>query len=62
MQAARPDVLELVERAMPTPAPGEVMIRVEACGLCGADIGDIDGANPSLQPPPVPGHEVVGRL
>ena len=62
MQVARPGVLELVERLMPTPAPGEVLIRVEACGLCGADIGDIEGANRSLQPPRVPGHEVVGRL
>ncbi len=62
MQVARPGVLELVERAVPAPAPGEVLIRVEACGLCGADIGDIEGANPSLQPPRVPGHEVVGRL
>jgi alcohol dehydrogenase len=62
MQVASPGVLELVERLMPTPAPGEVLIRVEACGLCGADIGDIEGANPSLQPPRVPGHEVVGRL
>jgi alcohol dehydrogenase len=62
MQVASPGVLELVERLTPTPAPGEVLIRVEACGLCGADIGDIEGANPSLQPPRVPGHEVVGRL
>lgn len=62
MQVARPGVLELVERLTPTPAPGEVLIRVEACGLCGADIGDIEGANLSLQPPRVPGHEVVGRL
>jgi alcohol dehydrogenase len=62
MQVARPGVLELVERAVPAPAPDEVLIRVEACGLCGADIGDIEGANPSLQPPRVPGHEVVGRL
>jgi alcohol dehydrogenase len=62
MQATRPGLLELVERPTPTPQPGEVLIRVEACGLCGADIGDVEGANPSLQPPRVPGHEVIGRL
>lgn len=62
MQVDRPGVLELVERLTPTPAVGEVLIRVEACGLCGADIGDIEGANPAQQPPRVPGHEVVGRL
>ncbi|RVT50895.1 alcohol dehydrogenase catalytic domain-containing protein [Rubrivivax albus] len=62
LQVTRPGVLELVERLTPTPAVGEVLIRVEACGLCGADIGDIEGANAVQQPPRVPGHEVVGRL
>jgi len=62
MQVVRPGVLELVERPTPTPAPGEVLIRVEACGLCGADVADIEGADPALHPPRVPGHEVVGRL
>ncbi len=62
MQVLRPGVLEFVERPTPTPASGEVLIRVEACGLCGADIGDIEGANPSRRPMRVPGHEVIGRL
>lgn len=62
MQVKTPGVLELVERATPQPGAGEVLIEVEACGICGADVGDIDGANPSLQPPRVPGHEVVGRI
>lgn len=62
MQATRPGFLELVER--PTPAPGadEVLIEVEACGICGADAGDIERADPARQPPRVPGHEVVGRI
>ena len=62
MQVSRPGVLELVERATPLPGVGEVLIAVEACGICGADSADIDGADPSLQPPRVPGHEVVGRI
>ncbi|WP_046866260.1 alcohol dehydrogenase [Microvirga massiliensis] len=62
MQVATPGTLELVERATPTPGPGEVLIAVEACGICGADIADIDGADPTLQPPRVPGHEIVGRI
>ena len=62
MQVSRPGVLELVERATPSPGVGEVLIAVEACGICGADSADIDGADPSLQPPRVPGHEVVGRI
>jgi alcohol dehydrogenase len=58
-QASAPGVLELVE--LPRPAPGreEVLIEVEACGICGADAGDI---NATRNGPRVPGHEVVGRI
>jgi len=59
MQATRPGVLELVERRTPAPGPGEVLIAVEACGVCGADIADTERA---AAPPRVPGHEVVGRI
>ncbi|WP_278407893.1 alcohol dehydrogenase [Pseudomonas rhodesiae] len=62
MQVTRPGVLEMVDRPIPTPCTGEVLIEVEACGICGADISDIEGADPTLQPPRVPGHEVVGRI
>ena len=58
MQATRPGVLECVERQTPEPGPGEVLLRVEACGICGADVGTVEGK----QFPRVPGHEVVGRI
>lgn len=62
MQVTQPGTLELVERKTPNPGSGEVLIEVEACGICGADASDIEAADPSLQPPRVPGHEVVGRI
>jgi alcohol dehydrogenase len=62
MQIAQPGILELVERTTPVPGDDEVLIAVEACGICGADIADIDRADPALQPPRVPGHEIVGRI
>lgn len=62
VQVTAPGTLELVERPTPTPGVGEVLIAVDACGICGADTADIDGADPKLQPPRVPGHEVVGRI
>jgi alcohol dehydrogenase len=62
MQITTPGTLEMVERATPKPGAGEVLIEAEACGICGADISDIEGADPSLLPPRVPGHEVVGRI
>lgn len=60
MQIARPGHLALVERPVPQPRAGEVLIAVEACGICGADANDIENPDPSLRR--VPGHEVVGRI
>jgi alcohol dehydrogenase len=62
MQIAAPGVLEFVQRATPQPGAGEVLIEVEACGVCGADASDIEKAGSIGQPPRVPGHEVVGRI
>ena len=60
MQISRPGVMELVERRVPQPGPGEVLLAVQACGICGADAGDIEG--PVSASPRVPGHEVVGII
>jgi alcohol dehydrogenase len=55
-----PGRLELIERETPAPGAGEVLIAVEACGLCGADANDIERSEGPW--PRVPGHEVVGRI
>jgi alcohol dehydrogenase len=55
-------MLELVEWEIPVPGNGEVLIEVEACGICGAGAGDVNGADPVLKPPRIPRHEVVGRI
>ncbi|MCU1727042.1 alcohol dehydrogenase [Pseudomonas sp. 7P_10.2_Bac1] len=62
VHVTRPGILELVERATPAPGIGEVLIAVQACGVCGADVGDIERVDPLVQPPRIPGHEVVGRI
>ncbi len=62
LQATSAGALEWVERVTPTPGPGQVLIAVQACGVCGADAADIARADATLQPPRVPGHEVVGRI
>lgn len=62
MQVTKPGMLELAERKTPSPGNGEVLIEVEACGICGADVSDIERANPAVQPARVPGHEVIGRI
>jgi len=60
IQVTTPGTLELVEREAPPPGDGEVLIAVEACGICGADHGDIENADPAAKR--VPGHEVVVRI
>lgn len=48
------------EREKPTPGPGQVVIRVEACSVCHSDLNVLQGAFPFAQYPVVPGHEVAG--
>src|SRR5207248_11348352 len=53
---------ELVERDIPEPGPGQVRVKVEACGICHSDSLVKEGLWPGLQYPRVPGHEVAGRI
>ncbi len=52
----------IVEREIPQPGPGEVRIRVQACGVCHSDVLTKDGAWPGIVYPRVPGHEVAGVI
>jgi D-arabinose 1-dehydrogenase-like Zn-dependent alcohol dehydrogenase len=53
---------ELVERDIPEPGPGQVRIKVEACGICHSDELVKEGLWPGLQFPRVPGHEIAGSI
>ncbi len=53
---------EIVEREIPAPGPGQVRIRVQACGVCHSDVVTKDGALPGISYPRVPGHEVAGVI
>ncbi len=54
--------LELVEREVPEPADGHVLIKVQACGICHSDSFTKEGNWPGLQFPRVPGHEIAGVI
>ena len=56
------EALVLEEVADPTPAPGQVLIEVSACGLCRTDLHVVDGELPDPRLPLVPGHQGVGRV
>ncbi|CDX56321.1 hypothetical protein MPL3365_230159 [Mesorhizobium plurifarium] len=52
--------LKFVDRPDPTPRPGEIRLRVEACAVCRTDLHVVDGDLPRPKLPLVPGHEIVG--
>ncbi|MGH3333175.1 MAG: zinc-dependent alcohol dehydrogenase family protein [Nocardioidaceae bacterium] len=54
--------LRLVERPVPSPAHGEVLVRVDVCGVCRTDLHVTEGDLPQHRSPVVPGHEVVGAV
>jgi D-arabinose 1-dehydrogenase-like Zn-dependent alcohol dehydrogenase len=51
---------ELVQKEFPEPGPGQVRIRVQACGICHSDVLTKEGLWPGLTFPRSPGHEVAG--
>jgi alcohol dehydrogenase, propanol-preferring len=53
---------QVVERDVPEPGPGEVRIKVEACGMCHSDAFVRGGQFPGLVLPRIPGHEIAGRV
>ncbi|HHA1214745.1 alcohol dehydrogenase catalytic domain-containing protein [Enterobacter kobei] len=62
MQIVAPGVLEMTERPIPAPGPDEVLVRIEACGVCGADLRDAEKAPLAGQSGRIPGHEIVGFI
>ncbi|MQA86816.1 MAG: zinc-binding alcohol dehydrogenase family protein [Streptosporangiales bacterium] len=54
--------LRRVERPVPEPGPGEVLLRVRACGVCRTDLHVAEGDLPPRRPGVTPGHEVVGEV
>jgi alcohol dehydrogenase, propanol-preferring len=54
--------LVLREMAIPSPAAGQVLVKVLACGVCRTDLHVVDGELPHPKLPIVPGHEIVGQV
>ena len=50
------------EDDMPRPGPGELLLRVLACGVCRTDLHVTEGDLPPHRPGVTPGHEVVGEV
>jgi L-iditol 2-dehydrogenase len=59
--APGPGHVALVDRPVPRPAPGHVVLEVVGAGICGTDLHILDGAFPAV-PPVTMGHEVSGEV
>ncbi|MGQ9489132.1 MAG: zinc-dependent alcohol dehydrogenase family protein [Anaerolineae bacterium] len=57
-----PQPLQLVSWPDPVPGPGEILLRVSACGVCHTELDEIEGRTPPPVLPVIPGHQVVGRV
>ena len=60
MEAYKSFALREVPR--PEPGPGEVLVRVRACAVCGSDVHGIDGSTGRRRPPVIMGHEAAGEI
>ena len=54
--------LEWTELPNRLPGPGQIRVRVGACGVCRTDLHVVDGELPNPRLPIIPGHEIVGRI
>lgn len=54
--------LKLVDLPIPEPGPGEILLKVSACGVCHTELDEIEGRTPPPHYPIVLGHQVVGRV
>jgi alcohol dehydrogenase, propanol-preferring len=55
-------VLQCRTIADPSPGPGQVLVKVAACGVCRTDLHVVDGDLTEARLPIIPGHEIVGRI
>jgi L-iditol 2-dehydrogenase len=54
--------LDVVDVPMPRPGAQEILVRVEACGICGSDVHGFDGTSGRRIPPLIMGHEAAGTV
>jgi len=54
--------LRLLEKPDPKPGPGEVLVKISACGVCRTDLHVVDGDLTEPKLPIIPGHEIVGTI
>jgi propanol-preferring alcohol dehydrogenase len=56
------EALKLVQQPDPQPGPGQLQVRISACGVCRTDLHVVDGDLTEAKLPIIPGHEIVGTV
>ena len=54
--------LQLINMPDPLAGEGEILVKVNACGICHTELDEIEGRTPPPRFPVIPGHQVVGRI
>lgn len=54
--------LSAVDIPIPDPGPGEILLKVQACGVCHTELDEIEGRTPPPNLPVIPGHQVIGQV
>ena len=54
--------LKLMDLPEPIPGEGEILVKINACGVCHTEIDEIEGRTPPPRLPVIPGHQVVGNV
>ncbi|MBN1613317.1 MAG: zinc-dependent alcohol dehydrogenase family protein [Deltaproteobacteria bacterium] len=54
--------LRMIDMPDPSPGPGEILIRLSACGVCHTELDEIEGRTPPPAFPVIPGHQAIGRV
>lgn len=57
-----PERIQVLEREMPVPGPGEALLRIKYCGICGSDVATYTGNQPFTTYPRIPGHEFSAEI
>jgi 2-desacetyl-2-hydroxyethyl bacteriochlorophyllide A dehydrogenase len=58
----RPGSFRVAEVPDPAPGPGQIVVKVDCCGICGTDLHIMDGEFPPTPYPIIPGHEFAGTV
>lgn len=62
IQITEPGNVKIIEKNIPSPEAGEILLKIKYVGFCGSDLSTYMGRNPMVQYPRIPGHEISAKI